>query len=53
MHEILQARLLEWGAIAFSDLKSGGCLNGSLIILWIMSAEFLKAYRLFYKPMIS
>ena len=33
VHGIFQARVLEWVAIAFSDLKSEGYLNGSLIIL--------------------
>ena len=36
IHGIFQARVLEWGAIAFSTLFAGGSSNG---MSWLLGAE--------------
>ena len=44
IHEIFQARVLEWGAIAFSDRYTYGCLN--LIEAEELSEEILSSMLL-------
>ena len=36
VHGIFQARVLEWGAISFSDMCSNSCISLQLLIIFIL-----------------